>query len=336
MKKLLTVLITCSLLLTGCGVKPSAVPPASTTTGSAVTLRLSHDGPITHYYQTAGLKFADLVSQKTSGQVTVEVYPANSLAASRESVEGAQMGTIDMVLASTMVLSGFEKKIDVLNLPFLFTSREQAYKVLDGPIGDEMSKMLEAKKLVVLAWWENGFRNITNNKRPINTPADMKGLKIRVPESSIFIDTFTALGALPTPISFGELYSALQLGTVDAQENPLALIVTSKFNEVQKYCSLTEHIYSADPIIISKMVWDKLTADQQKAVKEAAVEVKDYERDLSKKSDDEYLKELMDSGVEVVQHPDLAAFQEAVKPIYGKYEGGDYGDLLSKILDAVK
>ncbi|AYO29665.1 TRAP transporter substrate-binding protein [Biomaibacter acetigenes] len=348
MKKLLTsiiiIFVISMLILTGCGGTGQSSAPQSGNnqsqesnqgSGSAVVLKLSHTGNPQHFYQKGAEKFAELVNQKTNGQVKIEIYPSDSLAPQRESVEGAQLGTIDMVLTSTMELSNFEQSIGVFDLPFLFSSREKAYAVFDGPIGQKVSKTFENKGLVILAYWENGFRHITNNKKPINTPEDLKGMKIRVPESSVFIDTFKALGASPTPISFGELYSALQLGTVDGQENPLAHLINQKFYEVQKYCTLTGHFYTAEPLVISKMVWDKLTPDQQKAIKDAAIEAGKFERELSKEADDKYLQEAKDKGVQFVEKPDLATFQKAVQPVYDKYQS-KFGDLLKEVKAAAK
>jgi tripartite ATP-independent transporter DctP family solute receptor len=348
MKKLLTsiiiIFVISMLILTGCGGTGQSSAPQSGNnqsqesnqgSGSAVVLKLSHTGNPQHFYQKGAEKFAELVNQKTNGQVKIEIYPSDSLAPQRESVEGAQLGTIDMVLTSTMEISNFEPSIGVFDLPFLFSSREKAYAVFDGPIGDQVAKNVENKGLVLLAYWENGYRHITNNKKPINTPEDMKGMKIRVPESSVYIDTFKALGAAPTPISFGELYSSLQLGTVDGQENPLAHLINQKFYEVQKYCTLTGHFYTAEPLLISKIVWDKLTPDQQGALKDAAVEAGKYERELSEKADEDYLKEAKEKGVQFVENPDLAPFQKAVEPVYEKYQP-KFGDLLTEVREAAK
>ncbi|WP_422446707.1 DctP family TRAP transporter solute-binding subunit [Thermoanaerobacterium sp. DL9XJH110] len=331
-----------SLMLTGCGgsgqnsgKQENEQGQTNQNSGSAVVLKLSHTGNPQHFYQKGAEKFAELVSKNTNDQVKIEIYPSDSLAPQRESVEGAQLGTIDMVLTSTMELSNFESSIGVFDLPFLFSSREKAYAVFDGPVGEKIAKNFENKGLVILAYWENGFRHVTNNKKPIQTPDDLKGMKIRVPESTVYIDTFKALGASPTPISFGELYSALQLGTVDGQENPLAHLINQKFYEVQKYCTLTGHFYTAEPLVISKIVWDKLTPDQQNAIKEAAMEAGRYERELSKEADEKYLQEAKDKGVQFVEKPDLDAFRKAVEPVYEKYSA-KYGNLLTEVRDAAK
>jgi len=234
-----------------------------------------------------------------------------------------------------MIISNFEPIIGVFDLPFIFTTREQTYAILDGPIGEKVAKKVENVNLVILAYWENGFRHITNNVRPIHTPDDLKGLKIRVPESPVSIDTFKALGALPTPISFGELFSALQLGVVDGQENPLAHLIESRFYEVQKHCSLTSHLYTAEPLLISKLVWDKLTSEQQKALKEAAIEAGAYERNLSAERDKQYLQEAKNKGVQFVEDPDIPAFKKAVQPVYDKY-GPKFGDIFNEIIAASK
>ncbi|MDI9391492.1 MAG: DctP family TRAP transporter solute-binding subunit [Synergistota bacterium] len=327
MKRSFTVILVFSLFVLGFF--------ASGVSAKEVVLKLSHTGAPTHHYQLGSLKFAELVEQKTNGEVKVQVYPSDSLAPQRESTEGAQFGTIDMVLTSSMIVSNFEPLIGVFDLPFIFTTREQTYSILDGPIGERVAKKVEGVGLVILAYWENGFRHITNNVRPIHTPDDLKGLKIRVPESPVSIDTFKALRALPTPISFGELYSALQLGVVDGQENPLAHLIESRFYEVQKHCSLTGHLYTAEPLIISKLIWERLTPDQQKALKEAAIEAGAYERNLSAERDKQYLQEAKDKGVQFVEDPDIPAFKKAVQPVYDKY-GPKFGDVFNEIIAASK
>ena len=208
-----------------------------------ITMKLGHISPVDHHYHTGSIMFRDLVSKMTKGEIDINVFPANQLGSNREVVEGAQLGTVDMALTSDVLLSSFEETMGVLNMPFLFRDVDHVGKVLDGKIGEMLSENLAKKGLVVLAYWEGGFRHITNSKRPINKPEDLAGLKIRTPSGYIFLDAFKAFGASPTPMAFGELYSALQLGTVDGQENPLSHVQSQKFYEVQKYLSLTRHIH---------------------------------------------------------------------------------------------
>ncbi|WP_461210834.1 TRAP transporter substrate-binding protein [Desulfocurvus sp. DL9XJH121] len=292
------------------------------------TMKLGHLSPVDHPYHKAALMFKDLVAKKTGGNVDVKVFPANQLGKQRELVEGAQLGTIEMVLTSDVLLSSFEETMGVLNMPFLFRDVDHVGKVLDGPIGDQLTANLAKKGLVVLSYWENGFRHITNSKHPINKPEDLKGLKIRTPSGYIFIDSFKAFGASPAPLAFGELYTALQLGTVDGQENPVAHCVTQKFYEVQKYLSLTNHIHVSEPLVMSKIIFDSLPAAEQQALGDSAREVAQWIRKEVEKEDDSqlaFLKTKME-----VNTADRAAFEAASQAIYDKYQD-KFGDLIKRI-----
>ena len=254
-------------LLAGCGSSKNTPPPADP--GKKFVLKLGHTGAPDHHYQVGSVKFAELVAKKTNGNVEIKVFPADQLGKQRQLVEGAQLGTVDMVLTSDTLLSSFEPTVGVLNLPFLFKDMNQVSAVLDGPVGKKLDDALSKKGLVVIGWWENGFRHITNSRQPINTPADLKGLKIRTPESNVVLETFNAYGASATPMSFGELYSALQLKTVDGQENPTTHVLSQKYYEVQKYLTLTNHILVAEPLVMSAKVYKTLPAEYQKALLEA-------------------------------------------------------------------
>jgi tripartite ATP-independent transporter DctP family solute receptor len=309
----------------------------ASTEGTEITLSLNHVGATTHPYQYGMAKFAQLVTAYTDGTVGVTVYPASQIASGAKAVEFVQMGTLDMCLESTMALENFVPEVGVLNLPFLFTTKEQCYTVLDGPVGDEIKAMAEQYGFKILAWMDNGFRDITNSVRPITGPDDLKGIKLRTPESAVFLDTFTQLGATPTAMATSELFSALQLGTVEGQENAPSTTVNNKYHEILKYYSVTHHIYTAEPLIISLDKWNSLSADQQAAMQLAANEACAYEREKSDESVDINMKIVIDSGMEVNELSDesVAAFQEACKPIYEKYQS-NYGDMISKIQDAVK
>ena len=205
--------------------------------------------------------FAKDVDSASKGRIKVELYPNGQLGSDRELCEGVQMGTIQMVVSSTSALAGFDKRIQVLDLPYLFTTRKAAFDAVDGELGKKLNSYLEKKGFLVLGYQENGFRHVTNSKRPIKTPADLKGLKIRTMENPMHIAFFKELGANPTPMSWGELYTALQQGTVDAQENPYAMIDDGKFYEVQKYVSETGHVFSYEILIANKKFMDKHPAD---------------------------------------------------------------------------
>lgn len=300
-----------------------------------VVLKAGHVLAPIHPYHVGMEKFAELVDAKTSGQVKVEVFHSSQLGNERELVEALQMGTTDICLISTAPMAGFSKDFLVYDLPYLFTSPEQAYKVLDGPIGKASMEGIKKADLVGLAFWENGFRNITNSKRELLKPEDLRGLKIRTMENKIHMATFRALGADPTPIASGEVFTALQQKTVDGQENPLTGIFTSKYYEVQKYLSLSEHFYSPAPLLIGKESWGKLNAEQQQAVQAAADEAKTFQRELNRKEVAQARKELEAKGM-VISTVDKALWKKAMAPIYKQFESEVGAETLKAILEATK
>ncbi|WP_270181155.1 TRAP transporter substrate-binding protein [Alkalihalobacillus sp. CinArs1] len=286
-----------------------------------------------HYYK--GLEhFGELVEEKSDGELAIEIFPNGSLGGERDMVESLQVGSLDMVLSSTGPLGGFAPEINVVDLPFLFESREHAYKVLDGEIGQSLLTNLEDQSLKGLAWWENGFRHVTNSERAIEKPEDLEGLKIRTMENNVHQDSFKALGADPTPMSFTELFTALQQGVVDGQENPVPIISTSRFYEVQDHLTLTGHFYSPAALLVSSQVFDGLTEDQQKALQEAAVEGAEYERELVAEMEQEMISGLKDEGMNVVEEVDKKAFQKATESVYETYADQVGEDLIKKIQDA--
>ncbi|HMM38327.1 MAG TPA: TRAP transporter substrate-binding protein [Desulfovibrio sp.] len=282
-------------------------------------LKLGHTGAPSHHYQTICTLFAKKVAERTGGKVQIDVFPADQLGKQLESVEGVMVGTHDMVLASDTVLSNWVPNMGILNLPFLFNDLSDVRKVLDGPIGARLAKELEPHGAVVIGWWENGMRHVTNNKRPIKTPDDLKGMKIRVPEGEVFVETFKALGAGPTVVSFGELYSALQLGTVDGQENPPAHILTQKFYEVQKYASRTGHIHMSSPLIMNKALLDGMPQEYRTAILETARELGPVHTKMVEELEAEQWKEVKAHGMEVID-VDKKPFREKVKPVIAAYK----------------
>lgn len=300
-----------------------------------VVLKAGHVLAPVHPYHVGMEKFAELVDAKTSGQVKVEVFHSSQLGNERELVEALQMGTTDICLISTAPMAGFSKDFLVYDLPYLFTSPQQAYEILDGPIGKASMEGIKKADLIGLAFWENGFRNITNSKRELLTPEDLKGLKIRTMENKIHMATFRALGADPTPIASGEVFTALQQKTVDGQENPLTGIFTSKYYEVQKYLTLSEHFYSPAPLLIGKESWGKLNAEQQKGVQAAADEAKTFQRELNQREVAQAQKELAAKGM-TISTVDKAVWKKAMAPIYKQFESEVGADKLKAILEATK
>ncbi|EHL65736.1 TRAP transporter substrate-binding protein [Cloacibacillus evryensis] len=278
--------------------------------------------------------FAKDVDSASKGRIKVELYPNGQLGSDRELCEGVQMGTIQMVVSSTSALAGFDKRIQVLDLPYLFTTRKAAFDAVDGELGKKLNSYLEKKGFLVLGYQENGFRHVTNSKRPIKTPADLKGLKIRTMENPMPIAFFKELGANPTPMSWGELYTALQQGTVDAQENPYAMIDDGKFYEVQKYVSETGHLFSYEIIIANKKFMEKLPADLRKIVDDAAHRAVMAQRARMEKEEAVFKAKVTKTGLKAntLTPEQKKPFVDATKKVYSQFEK----DLGKEIMDIAK
>lgn len=274
--------------------------------------------------------FKKYVEEKSKGRIVVELYPNGVLGGDRQVIEAVQLGTVQMTIPAAAVLSGFEPKFQVLDFPFLFKDKKSAYKALDGDLGKKLNGMLIPLGLRNLVFGENGFRHTTNNKKPITKPEDMKGMKIRTMESPVHIASFKALGANPTPMNFGELYTALQQKTVDAMECPIPLIYTSKFYEVQKYCSLTGHFYAATAVLINEKFFQSLPKDLQKIVQDGANLYRTEQRKINDKQDKEMLDELKKDGMLVndVTPDQKKAFIKATLPVYDEFKDLIGPDLL--------
>lgn len=285
----------------------------------AMVLKAGHVLAPSHPYHLGLVKFGELVEQKTNGEVKLEVFHSSQLGNEREMIEGLQLGTLDVTLVSTAPLAGFSNKFLVFDLPYIFKTREGAFSTVDGPVGKEILKDLEKKGIVGLAYWDNGFRHASNSKKPIVKPEDMQGIKIRTMENKIHMASFSAIGADPTPMAFGELFTALQQKTVDSQETPIPIFYTSNFYEVQKYLSLTGHFYSAAPLLISRMTWENLPAEHQDAVSQAAEEARGYERNLIKEMDDELISDLSNRGIQIIE-VDKNLWAEAMASVYKDFK----------------
>lgn len=292
-------------------------------------LRMSHSAAPGNPKAEASTKFAELVAAKTQGRVKVEVGASSQYGDDTESLTNLRLGTLALSANSQGTTSGIVPQFGVIGLPFLFKSLEQAYKVVDGPVSEELAKHADAKGLVLLALWDNGIRHVSNNKRPITKPEDLAGIKLRTPPDPMTLDIFNALGASPGALPFSELYVALQQGVFDGQENPLMNIYSSKIYEVQKYISLTGHKYETTPVFASKMVWAGLSEDDKKALKEAAIEAGKLNRELSVKADTELREKMTAAGV-AINEVDQAPFAEKTKSVYDKWSK-EYPDLVKLI-----
>lgn len=298
----------------------------------ALDIKLAHVVNEQDSFHLAATKFKELTEKYTNGEVKVTIYPNAVLGDERTLLERMKMGIVDAGIITSGPFVNFVPQFGAIDLPFLFRSPEHAYKVLDGPIGDKLFADLEAQGWKGLAWAERGFRNLTNSKKPVNTPDDIKGLKIRLMQNPIYVDSFKALGANAVPMAWTEALTALQQHTIDGQENPLNVIVSFKLYESQKYMTISRHAYAPAPIIMSMMTWKKLSASQQAAVLKAAKEAAQFERDFNNKNEAGWMKELADKGM-VISQPDLAPFLAAVKPVYDAYVPKYGKDFIDAILN---
>lgn len=325
------------LLSTICAATCIAAVTGYTEARAETVLRFGHYGAPADAVTKAGEKFQQLVAEKTGGALKINVYPGLELGNSAALVQGARMGTVDISCTGNPYFTGFAPAMNLIDLPFLLQDNAHVEKVMDGPIGRELMDKLEQYRLKGLALWEIGFRNVTNNERPIRVPEDMQGLKIRTTPNPAHVQAFKILGANPTPMPFAEVYVALETGTVDGQENPVHHIYANRLHEVQKHMSLTRHAYTASPVVMNLAKFNGLPPDQQSALIEAAVEAGKFERELNQKLDKEALGKIKAAGVEVVEDPDVDAFRKLVADETRKaYVEAHGGELLDKIVDAAK
>jgi tripartite ATP-independent transporter DctP family solute receptor len=285
-----------------------------------VRMRISIAVPMNSIQGTAIETFAKEVETRSNGRYKIQTFAGGSLGGEREATEAVQIGTLDLTFTSTGPIPNFVPDVKILDIPFLLRDSAHARAVLDGPIGQEMLAKFDARGFKALAWGENGFRHMTNNKHPVNSPGDLKGLKIRTMENPIHIQAYKSFGLLPTPMAFPELFGALQQGVVDGQESPLTIITASKFDQVQKYLTLTGHVYSPCVFLMNKAAFDKLPpADQQIfiAAAHAGAKANRARVDADEKT---AVAELRSKGVQVVENVDKTRFQAALAPVYASFE----------------
>lgn len=352
MKKWFYAVLFISLLtLVGCGGGGQSAPTSDSSGGSeeqpAANGNQSQEAKVMKIGSTdkadvamgkAMFKFKELLEEKTNGSIVVEVFPDSQLGGERDIVEGIQLGSIQGGPVGAAVTSNFAPRLNLWSLPFVFPDRETAHKVLDGEIGQEVLADLEEVGIIAINYWESGIRNLTNDSGEIKVPADLNGLKIRTLESQLQLDVWTALGANPTPIAFPELFTSLQQGIVDGQENPFSVIAAANFYEVQSYITETEHIIGVNPFMVNKQFYESLTAEEQEALREAAFEAQAYQREEKAIEDAEFKKYLEEQGMTIttLTAEERAQWVETVQPIYEKYKGELGEDLVDRLLEAVK
>ena len=271
------------------------------------------------HYGVGSTVFCDEIEKGTAGRYKCQQFPASALGGEREMIEAVQLGTQDIVNTSTGPLGNFVPEVKIVDIPFLFRDYAHARKTMDGPIGQDLLKKMQAKGLVGLAWTENGFRHMTNNKRPIVKATDASGLKLRTMENKVHMEGYKTFGLLPTPMAWPEVFTALQQGTVDGQENPIPVILSAKLSQVQKHLSMTGHVYSPAVIILSPAVWGKLSDADKKVFSDAAAKGAAAQR--KKVNDDEAngIAQLKKDGMQVVEKVDGESFRKAVAPAFTSF-----------------
>jgi tripartite ATP-independent transporter DctP family solute receptor len=329
------------VLLAGCGNATSgtAQTPAAITqqTVKAKNMRISFVISQESIQNKAVVKFKELVEKYTNSAITVEIYPGGQLGADLSSIQQLQSGVLEATLSSTAPAASIVPELNLFDLPFLFKDQKTAETVLNGPAGQSLLDKMPDKGIIGLAFWDyGGFRELTNSKHPIKTMEDLKGLKLRVLQNSVHIDFWKALGANPTPMSFDQLFNALQQHVIDAQENPIPLINDQKYFEVQKYLTLTNHVYTPFLFMVSKIWYEGLTEEQQKALKKAAQEAGQYDLQLNQQQQETVINSLKQHGMQFDSISDDVRKQmvQTVQPVVDQYVA-KYGDAGKQFIDSV-
>lgn len=285
------------------------------------TIKFATQNPKGHPLVTGMEKFAETVTAKSGGKIKVNLFPGGVLGSDAANVSALQGGTLEMVVLNSGILASQVKEFAVFDFPFMFANAREADTVVDGPFGRMMLAKLDDKGIHGLAYWELGFRNITNSRRPITRVEDITGLKLRVIPNTINVDWVSALGANPTPMAFPEVYSGLEQKAIDGQENPVTVILANKFYEVQKYLAITNHQYNPQTVIISRKLWDALSGDEKKIVSDAALEAAKYQRQVSREQAGRALEDLKKDGMQVTElsAAELEKFRAKMKPVIAKH-----------------
>jgi len=326
---LLAVLVTLSLGPSGGG------DGAASAQGTVVTLRYATSLSEDSAYYKGAVALAQAADELSRGRLQIKIFANAQLGTDRDMIEGMQLGSIDLASPSTGAMGSVLPAATVLDLPYLFDDYAHVYRVLDGPVSEQLYKLFDGVGFHPLGWWEIGFRNLTNSKRPVRTPADVKGLKLRTLPSAVHQTAWSLAGAQPVAMDFTEVYNALNTGVVDGQENPFNIILTGKLYEVQKHLSLTQHVYGAAPTSVSDKTWNKLPPDLQQVLKAAVARSVVAQRKAASGDVDAQLKRLIDFGMSVVKDPDREAFRKAMKPAWDNYVGR-FGKAGQALIDAIR
>jgi tripartite ATP-independent transporter DctP family solute receptor len=291
-----------------------------------------------HPLGQAALRFSQIVDQRSGGKVKIKPYPANVLGSESAMLSSAQGGVQEFVGTSSAPLVGIVKEFALFDLPFLFANEKEADAVLDGPVGRSLLDKLEPKGLVGLCYWETGFRNVTNSKRPITKVEDIKGLKLRTMQNPVYVEAFNTLGANAVPMPFTELFSALETRAIDGQENPYGIIHANKIHEVQKYLSATRHAYSPFVVMVSRRHWDRLVAADRKLLQTACMEARDFQRKLNRDANEKILAQIRASGVQFneISPAELVRMRAELRPVVDKFSKQIGEDTVQKALAEIE
>lgn len=312
-----------------------SLPTAALAEVQARTIKFGHLVQEGHPLAAGVKKFAELVAEKSGGQITVTEFGASVLGSESQQVNALQGGIQEMFLPATTALTGMVPEFGLIDLPFTLTDADQVDHLLQGEFGTELLATLPGTGLIGLDYWETGFRNITSNRGDINSVDDIAGLKIRVQGSPLFVETFSALGTNPVPMAFGELYAALESRAIDAQENPYSIVLTSRFYEVQKNLAETNHVYTANIVLMSEPFWGGLSEEEQGIISEAIAEAGEYQRQLSREQAMADRQELIDAGMQISElTPDVRdGLRSKVEPVVQRFKAS-YDDRLVELYDA--
>lgn len=301
-----------------------------------IKIRFAGNLPAANSNSKAMEVFKEEAAKLSGGKIKVDTFPGMQLGGAKENVDMTKSGSLEATYVGVAFLTGFVPRLNLLNLPFAWKDRQTAFKILDGPIGKELEGDLGRAGFRLLGFWENGWRHITNSKRPIRTPEDLRGIKIRVQPAEVYLKTFRAFGANPTPMDIKEVYSALQQGVIDAQENPFANIYNLKFYEVQKYLTVAGYTYDLMGAVMNKRLYDGLSPEHRRAVDGAAHAATEFQRKQAEADDAVALENLKKAGmqVNVLTAQELAPFRERVRGLYGEFERDLGKDLVDRFLAA--
>lgn len=285
------------------------------------TIRFGHLNNLDHPVSAGVRKFSEIVATKSGGKIEVKEYPSNQLGTEQQQTQALRAGTQEMQSPATTSIVGLVKELGVLDFPFSVSAYQQGFALVDGPLGDALVRKLPDKGLVALAFWDLGFRNMTNGVRPIEHLEDFKDLKLRVIPNPVFMESFKMLKAHPVPLSFRDLYAALEIKAVDGQENPFNVIRSNRFFEVQKYLSATNHVYAANVILISGVFWSRLSPTERKIIQEAALEARDYQRKVSVLAAQDAVQSLKRAGMQYneISPSEQERMRKAVQPVIDRF-----------------